>query len=344
MLHPSKTIDPDMPYSSWVFSNSNENSIVESLQWVREHSQSLAQDVRHYGGVLLRGLPSVNSAAAFESVLAACEFELADYVGGTSPRRVVSGKVMTATEVPPDYSIPMHQEMSYSDDAPEKIAFFCMQPASVAGQTTVGDMRKITKEIDARVLECFKNSSGIALHRNLPRPDQVDVRPGVPKPWTEVFATQDENVAQASAISKGWSLNWLDDGSMNLRQTVRSPFKCDPDSGVDLWYNQIHIFAPAAALMWAEHDGRNALAQRIRQALVESPHLVDRFVFADGAEIDASDALHIYEVIKAHERPHNWQAGDVLILDNLRTVHGRRSFQGERSVLTALINPSKESK
>jgi alpha-ketoglutarate-dependent taurine dioxygenase len=33
----------------------------------------------------------------------------------------------------------------------------------------------------------------------------------------------------------------------------------------------------------------------------------------------------------------SWQTGDVVMLDNFVTMHGRRPFQGERRVLASLV-------
>ena len=33
----------------------------------------------------------------------------------------------------------------------------------------------------------------------------------------------------------------------------------------------------------------------------------------------------------------SWQTGDVVLLDNFITMHGRRPFEGQRSVLASLV-------
>jgi alpha-ketoglutarate-dependent taurine dioxygenase len=34
--------------------------------------------------------------------------------------------------------------------------------------------------------------------------------------------------------------------------------------------------------------------------------------------------------------PHAWEAGDLLMLDNLLAAHGRRPFSGERRIAVAM--------
>jgi hypothetical protein len=159
----------------------------------------------------------------------------------------------------------------------------------------------------------------------------------VPKPWTEVFGTDDAGLAQDRAARRGWLCEWQPDGSVTLWQEVRPATKRHPTTGDEVWFNQVHIFAPAAALAWARRDGRTEMASRLEQAMREHPEQLDCFVYADGAEIDGDDALHVYEVLEREAVPLYWNRGDLLILDNVLTAHGRLSFTGERRVLTGLI-------
>ncbi|MBT2323907.1 TauD/TfdA family dioxygenase [Variovorax paradoxus] len=326
-----------MSVVAWQPRQGAQDDLSSVCAWLIEYREALDADVAAHGGVLVRGFDALGDAEAFAQALHATGSQLMDYVGGTSPRKKVTGRILTATEVPGSYSIPLHQEMSYTDGAPCRIAFFCETPASSDGCTTVGDMRAITRAIDPSVVDRFLSHGGLQLRRNLPLPQHVDKRPGVPKSWPEVFNTQDPVEAQSQARARGWRFEWQSDGSMTLWQEIRPALKRHPGTGDEVWFNQVHIFAPAAAMAWAKHDGRLDMADRLERAMRDTPHQLDCFVFADGSDIPDEDALHVYEVLDRLAEPLHWQRGDLLILDNVLTGHGRKSFVGERRVLTALI-------
>ncbi len=321
----------------WQITSGDNGSMDSVCEWLEDERPNLDRELHRYGAVLVRGLAAVDSAQNFERFMGAIAPQLMDYVGGTSPRRKVHGRIMTATELPPAFSIPLHQEMSYTDGAPDRIAFHCLAPAPEGGHTTIGDMRKITGQVDAGVRLRFAQKKGVQLRRTLPCDASLHKKPGVAKVWPEVFDTHDRDEVAHIAKQRGWRVAWLDDGSVQLWQEVRPATKVHPLTGDEVWHNQAHVFAPASAIAWARKDARHEAADQIEAALREHPEMVDRVLHGDGDMVADEDVMHVFDVMDRAAIPLHWQRNDVLILDNILAAHGRTAFRGPRQVLAALV-------
>lgn len=82
-----------------------------------------------HGALLLRGF-GIDGAAALEAVCETGTPGLVPYVGGGSPRTLVTSKVYTSTEYAADQPIPLHCEYTYFPAPPAAIWFFCEQTVS----------------------------------------------------------------------------------------------------------------------------------------------------------------------------------------------------------------------
>jgi len=332
----TKPAEPGAP-ACWEVTSGRDAPLAEIVDWLGEAVGDLERTVLAAGGVCLRGFERVATAADFSDVMAAISSELMDYVGGASPRDVVHGKIMTATKMHSSLSLPLHQEMAYTDDFPAEIAFFCAQPPTEGGETTTGDMRLITRALDPALRERFARKGGVQLRRTLPSRDSLHKKPGVPKSWHEAFGTDDRAAAERIAAARGWRADWLEDGSMQLWQEIR-PFTIrHPLTGDEVYFNHVHTFSPYCTVKWARDDGRLEEAAAIERAFAEAPHMLDRMFHGDGSEISAEDALSLRELHQRFAVPHRWMRGDILLLDNILFSHGRRIFAGERSIQVALV-------
>jgi alpha-ketoglutarate-dependent taurine dioxygenase len=67
--------------------------------------------------------------------------------------------------------------------------------------------------------------------------------------------------------------------------------------------------------------------------------------YGDGTEIDDAALNHIRAVYESETITFPWQRGDVLILDNMLTAHGRKPDRGSRQIVVGMgrLAESKEA-
>ena len=305
--------------------------------WIKTRRNSINAILNTQGALLIRGLENLREACDFEQVITAVFPQLMDYVGGTSPRHKVKGKILEATYVPPSWSIPLHQEMAYTIQPPERIAFFCQKAAEEGGESTIGDMRRVLPRISPDLRDKCQRL-GLVLRRTLPSPQTQHLKPGVKKTWHEVFDTTDPIEASAIIKQKGWRVDWLNDGAMHLWQDLLPATRKHPVDGQEVWCNQAHFFSPICMMDWAKRDGREEDYQQLAEAKANRPEMLDMTFYGNGEPVSDGESREIARVIESLEVPLKLQTSDLLILDNLFVAHGRYAFQGKRDILVALIN------
>lgn len=307
------------------------------LDWFADHAEEIETTLDHSGAILIRGLPAMRDAGDFDAAISVVAPQQLDYVGGTSPRSVVHRRIMTATDLPPRYSIPLHQEMAYLATPPERIAFFCQHPASYGGQTTVTDMRAVVGAIAAD-FRAQGEARGIQLRRVIPSRATMHLKPGVQKPWDEVFSTCDRHEVDEIVAKKGWRSSWVDGDTLHMWQDVLPPTRLHPVTNEAAWSNFAHFFSPICMMAWALEDGRVQDYEAIANARLNNPEMLDAMFFGDGSMLPEPDCLDVFRHLRHAEVALDMVPGDLLILDNLHYGHGRRPFSGPRQVLVSMFN------
>jgi alpha-ketoglutarate-dependent taurine dioxygenase len=320
----------------WQVTQGGDAEIETVLAWLREHRPMLREARDRHGAVLLRGFEAINSPERFATMLDVLAPELMDYVGGTTLRSSVVGRVFTASELPENFSLIVHQEMAYQKNPPDGLAFFCDIPPVERGETPLADARTVTSRIDP-ALQARVAAKGVGVRRTLPTPEAVHKKPGIPKAWPAVFGTNDRNEVERIAREKEWKVTWLPDGSVQLWQDLLPGYKTHPRTGERVWFNQIQYHAPECTLAWALRDRRMEDAARIKQAMTEAPEMLDIIFHNDGTQLPGPEAEHVFDVLEKAEIPIKWNKFDVMLVDNILTMHGRRAYRGPRRVLVGMI-------
>lgn len=267
------------------------------------------------GAVLVRGL-GLDSPEAFHAVVEKFGEPWQSYRGGNTPRTTVSDGVFTSTEYPAEYPISQHNELSYAAAWPERLFFCCLVAATSGGATPVTDGRAVLADLDPGVLERFTS----VVYRQF-----LHGGHGFGKSWQDTFETTDRSAVEDAL--RGADFGWTDDGSLRVSQR-RAGVVRHPRTGEEAWFNQAEQWHPSSL----PADEREALLELVGDER-DLPHSV---TYGDGRPIPVEDLAEVRRAIERNTVAVPWQAGDLLIVDNVLAMHGRQAYAGERRVLVAM--------
>jgi alpha-ketoglutarate-dependent taurine dioxygenase len=286
-------------------------------------------------GALLMRDTGLETTSGFSEFLSSIGYHHHSYVGGTSPRTDQGRGVYTATDIPADITIPIHQEMAYLDNVPDYASFFCEDPPENDQKTNlIGDMRKFTDSLPVELKKRYKGKRA-RLRRMLPPTGKNTGFFRAKKCWQETFGTNDRKEVVAITQQKGWELSWTDDDFLVITQEPARFFRTHPIHG-EIWCTQAMLHHPTTRRLIAERDGRMADLELLDSAVANAPDSVDRMIMEDGSAVPPEDSRIWFEIAVAMETPYALGRGDIIVLDNLLMAHGRSRFTGPRRIFTAL--------
>ena len=299
-----------------------ERSPVALGSWLAGQRHSLDEWLHRNGAVLLRGF-GVESAQEFHDVVAAIEPRLLSYVGGDSPRKAVADRIYTSTEFPPELEIGLHNELSYTRSWPDRIFFCCLVVADSGGETQIADGRKVLDQMEPTVRDRFAEKG--VLYRQHLRDGNGEAGPG--KSWQETFETAERNEVERICRGQGMEFEWTRRG---LCTSLRNPgIITHPPTGEDCWFNQADLWHRSFDSVKAQEGC--AVSEAAGEEAIGS-----HACYGDGSEIPIADLRAVRSAYRTSEVVFPWRAGDVLILDNVIAMHGRKPFAGDRRVLVAM--------
>lgn len=288
---------------------------VDLADWAKNNREFLETKLLHHGAILFRGFTEPVVSAFEQFALAICPELFGEY--GDLPREGMGGKVYSSTPYPADQAILFHSESSHLHRWPMKIWFFCVQPAQQGGETPIVDCRKIYQLLNPKIREKFAEKQ-IMYVRNYT--DGLDVS------WQDFFKTEDKSAVEEYCRQAGIEVQWKAGNNLRTRK-VRPAIAKHPKTGEMVFFNQL----PLHHISCLDAATRTSLL-----SVFGEENLPRNVYYGDGTPIEDAVIAEIQAVYAQAAVSFPWQAGDIVMLDNMLAAHSRNPFVGPRKIVVAM--------
>jgi alpha-ketoglutarate-dependent taurine dioxygenase len=287
--------------------------------WAAEHRNALRAVVAEHGAVLVRGL-GLHDAAETTAVFRQLATTLMTEREAFARRQVYADGVYSSATWPANQPMCMHHELSYRLEVPSLLLFACLGAPTGGGATAVSDSPTVLDALPKDLAERFERDGWI-LTRSYN--DEIGAT------LAEAFGTEDRGAIESYCRAHAIEFAWQPDGELRTRQH-RSAVVRHPVTGRRCFFNQVAFLNE-----WT-------IDPEVREYLVEmygEEGLPFNTRFGGGEPLTEEIVELINTVYEAHTVREPWQAGDLMLVDNIRTAHSREAYEGPREILVGMAEP-----
>ena len=316
----AKQLDQEREMRNYEFIEGNGTSIRDRGDQLIEQ---LITEYNAKGLIILRGF-HIDPQTDLVWLAEALGVPLQHYLERSTPRDQIGDRIYTSTKYPPQYPLLYHNENSYQDQWPEALIFYCNVPAASGGSTWLSPVAEVLNHIPVDLLERMQKI-GYQVVRNF--------HPSMGLSWQETFQTTDRDEVSRYCDTHSLDHMWKDDVLQTVahRPVVENHWR----TGEPLWFNHAALFN----INTIDSDTREALTE-----IYPEEDLPLNTYMGDGTRITESEIASIWDAYESYRIVHQWEAGDLVIFDNMRFAHAREPFSGDRQILTCLAGSIKRQR
>jgi len=289
----------------------------EPANWATTHREALRAAVATHGSLLVRGLglSDATECAALFRHLGVPTTDQEAY----APRKVYAEGVFASMPWPASRVMCPHPELSYRSDVPALLMFACLTAPQRGGATSLSDASKVLESLPPALVERFERF-GWTLVRSY--------NPDIGASMAQVFGTDDRAAVEQYCRDHAIKVEWRENGLLRTQQR-RAAVVRHPATGKRCWFNEAAFLSA-----WS-------MDPEVREYLVDvygEDGLPFDTRFGDGGAIGEDVVTTINQAYEAVAVREPWESGDLLLVDNIRTAHGRDVVSGACEVVVGLAD------
>ncbi len=285
---------------------------VSLKEWAHGNLSMIEEKLKSNGAILFRDF-NIQNVRDFDEIVATVGMERMGYTDQSSPRTNVGKSLYTSTDYPAGESINLHSELSYSNDWPMQILFYCFRKSESGGQTPIADTRRVLAGISEKTKNKFR-IKGIKYERKLQK--------GLGLSWQEVYQTDSKEEVVAYLNLHNIDYKWINDDYLKVSWRKPAIYK-HPHTQEEVWFNHGYFFN----------------ARQLGHLIDSVPVTPFNTYYGDGEIIEDSVFQELKIAFEESKIQFDWMDGDILLLDNMAMAHARTPYQGERKVYVGMNNP-----
>ncbi|HEU4506950.1 MAG TPA: TauD/TfdA family dioxygenase [Pyrinomonadaceae bacterium] len=289
---------------------------INLIDWARSNGEMIETQLLKHGGVVFRGF-EITDVSEFEQFIRVVSGNALEYHERSSPRSLIDGRIYTSTDHPADQTIFLHNEQSYNLVFPLRIFFFCVHPAAEGGETLLADSRKVLRRIDPEIKAKLVDRKYMYV-RNFGH--------GFGLSWQTAFQTSDKSAVELYCREHEIECEWKDEDHLTTRQ-IRRVVATHPRTGEEVWFNHATFFHVSTLDPGLQRIFANAFAEN---------DLPNNTYYGDGSPIESAVMDALRQAYIEEQLSLSWRRGDVLMLDNMLSAHGRAPYSGARKIAVGM--------
>lgn len=305
-------------FPSIIVNDGSISTLEQARAWISDNQAALKKELACTGALLFRGFP-VSDAVSYDRFFSGFGYSNFTYEESLSNavRINYTDLVFSANEAPKDVEIYLHNEMAQTPVFPNIISLFCEKTADTGGATILCRSDTVFEKLAAAEPQLVEKlaSEGVKYTNTMPSGDNPESAQG--RGWQSTLSVTTTEQAEDKLCNLGYKWQWHADGSLSA-QTRALPAIKSVGNGRQVFFNQII----AAYQGW--------------QGVKEDPSV--GLCFGDDSAIPTHFLDTICDLAAQTAYDLVWQDGDVAVVDNHLSMHGRRPYGGDtvRRVLVTL--------